>query len=75
MSKLLDENSLHSTKSELDLFTVPPTQVAVRRSFWSEVQLQNPCTNSGPYEFRISPDSYMLDLSKNYVRFVARIVT
>lgn len=74
MSKLLDENSLPSTKSELDLFTVPPTQVAVRRSFWSEVQLQNPCTNAGPYEFRISPDSYMLDLSKNYVRFVVRIV-
>uniref|UniRef100_A0A915K0P5 Uncharacterized protein n=1 Tax=Romanomermis culicivorax TaxID=13658 RepID=A0A915K0P5_ROMCU len=56
MSKLLDENSIPSTKTELDLFTVPPTQVAIRRSFWSEVQLQNPCTNEGPYEFKISPD-------------------
>uniref|UniRef100_A0A915HS71 Uncharacterized protein n=1 Tax=Romanomermis culicivorax TaxID=13658 RepID=A0A915HS71_ROMCU len=27
---------------------------------------KNPCTNKGPYEFEISPDIYMLDLSKNY---------
>src|SRR5437867_4712561 len=74
MSKLLDESSVPSTKSELDLFTVPLTQVAIRRSFWSEVQLQNPCTNDGPYEFKISPDMYMLDLSKNYVYFIVRIV-
>lgn len=74
MSKLIDEQSVPSTKSELDLFTVPPTQVAVKRSFWSEVQLQNPCTNEGPYEFKISPDTYMLDLSKNYIYFIARIV-
>jgi hypothetical protein len=74
MSKLIDEQSTPSTKSELDLFTVPPTQVAVRRSFWSEIQLQNPCTNDGPYEFKISPDTFMLDLSKNYIYFIARIV-
>jgi hypothetical protein len=74
MSKLLDENSSLCTKSELDLFTVPATQVAVRRNFWSEVQLQNPCTNDGPYVFHITPDSYMLDLSKNYILFICRIV-
>lgn len=74
MSKLLDASSAPSTKSELDLFTVPPTQVAIRRTFWSEIQLQNPCTNEGPYEFKISPDMYMLDLSKNYIYFVARIL-
>lgn len=74
MSKLLDENSVPSTKTELDLFTVPPTQVAVRRSFWTEVQLQNPCTDDGPYEFHLTPDVYMLDLSKNYIYFVVRIV-
>jgi len=74
MSKLLDENSTPCTKSELDLFTVPSTQVAIRKSFWTEIQLQNPCTNDGPYEFKISPDMFMLDLSKNYIYFIARIV-
>jgi hypothetical protein len=74
MNKLLDEHSSASTKSELDLFTVPSTQIAVRRNFWTEIQLQNPCTNDGPYEFHISPDSYMLDLSKSYIIFTCRIV-
>jgi hypothetical protein len=74
MSKFIDELSTPSSKTELDLFTVPPTQVAVRRSFWSEIQLQNPCTNEGPYEFHISPDMYMLDLSKNFIYFTARIL-
>ena len=74
MSKLIDELSAPSTKTELDLFTVPPTQVAIRKSFWSEIQLQNPCTNTGPYEFKISPDSFMLDMSKNYIYFRIRII-
>jgi hypothetical protein len=74
MSKFLDKLSAASTKSELDLYTVPPTQVVVRRSFWEEVHLQNPCTNAGPYEFRIPPDMYMLQVSKNYVYIRLRIV-
>lgn len=74
MSKLLDENSAPCTKNELDLFTVPPTQVAIKKSFWSATQLQNPCTNDGPYEFKLSPDMYILDLSKNFIYFMVRIV-
>src|SRR3569832_1225305 len=74
MSKLIDELSTPSTKTELDLLTVPPTQVAIRKSFWSEIQLQNPSTNTGPYEFKISPDTFMLDMSKNYIYFRLRIV-
>jgi hypothetical protein len=73
MSKFIDELSIPSSKTELDLFTVPPTQVAVRRSFWSEIQLQNPCTNDGPYEFHITSDAYMLDLSKNFLYMILRI--
>lgn len=74
MSKLLDKLSPPSTKSELDLFTVPPTQVAVRRNFWDEVHLKNPCTNEGPFEFHLTPDIYMIDLSKNYILLRLQIV-
>jgi len=74
MSKLLDEHYTTCTKSELDLYTVPSTQVAIRKSFLSEIQLQNSCTNGGPYEFKITPDMFMLDLSKNYIYFMLRIV-
>jgi hypothetical protein len=74
MSKIIDQSSSVSTRSELDLFTVPPTQVAIKRSFWSEIHAQNPITNDGPYEFKLSPDLYMLDMSKNYMHFFLKIV-
>jgi len=74
MNKILDEYSSVCSKSELELFTVPPTQVAIKRSFWTEVYLQNPCTNEGPFEFKITPDIYMIDVSKNYINFVFRIL-
>ena len=74
MAKLIDENSTPSTKSELDLFTVPPTQVAVKRSFWAEIYPKNPITDDGPYDFHITPDVYMLDLAKNYVYLTLQVV-
>ena len=74
MSKFIDKLSVPSTKTELDLYSVPPTQVVIRRSFWEEVQLMNPITHEGPFEFRIPPDMYMLHLSKNYIYMRLRIV-
>lgn len=73
MSKLIDKVSVPSTKTELDLFQVPPTQVAVQQSRWKEVHLQNPCTNEGPYTFHISPDPQMMHLAKNYLFMQFRI--
>jgi hypothetical protein len=64
---LIDNNSIPSTKSELDLFTVPPTQVVVKRGFWEEIQTMNPVTNEGPYKFRLPPDPHYMQLNKNYV--------
>jgi hypothetical protein len=64
---LVDGKSIPSTKSELDLFTVPPTQVVVKRGFWEEIQPMNPVSNDGPYEFRIPPDPNFIQLNKNYV--------
>ena len=73
MSKLIDNQSNPSTKTELDLFQVPPTQVAVTDSYWKEVQLTNGINNEGPYEFHISPDPQMLQLSKNYLMIEFKI--
>lgn len=53
MDKLIDALSTPGTKSELDLFTVPPTQVAVRCCFWSEIHLAHPCTTMGAWTFRV----------------------
>ena len=62
------------TKSELNLFNVPPTQVVVENSHWNEINLRNACTNTGPYEFHIGPNPQFLHLAKNYLFTELRIV-
>jgi len=69
----VDVNSIPSTKTELDVFTVPPTQIVVKRGFWNEIQPMNPVTNEGPYEFRIPADSNFIQLNKNYIYMQLRI--
>jgi len=65
MAELIDKNSVLSGKSEIDLFGVPPTTVAVERSFWTEIHLTNPLTNQGPFTFEIPSDPLYLDLSRS----------
>ena len=67
MAQLIDASSVPSGKMELDVFSVPLTQVAVKRAFWHEVHPQNTLTDAGPYEFHMPPDPHYLDLSKNYI--------
>jgi len=74
MSKLVDHRSVASSKSELDLFSVPPSQVVVERGFWDEIQLANSCTDEGPYDFRIAPDRTMLHINNNFVYVKLKIV-
>ena len=64
---LIDSLSTASTKSELDFFTVPPTQVVVKRGYWDEINLTNPVTDEGPYEFHLPPDPHFIQLNKNYL--------
>ena len=62
------------TKSELNLFDVPPTQVVVENSRWNEINLRNACTHTGPYEFHIGPNPQFLHLAKNYLFIELRVV-
>lgn len=70
---LVDIKSIPSTKSELDLFTVPPTQVVIKHGYWDEIQPMHPITNEGPYEFRIPPDPHYLQMNKNYIYMQLKI--
>lgn len=74
MNRFVDQHSSPSTKSELDLFSIPPTQVAIKRSFKEVVHPSNPITHDGPYEFRIPADANFLNLAKHNVYFQMRIV-
>ena len=69
----LDENSASVTKSELDLFSVPSTQVAIERSFWEEVRPTNTVTNAGPFEFHIDGSQYMVDMASNFLYLKLKI--
>ena len=73
MAKIIDSQSMPGTKSELNLFELPPTQVVVENSRWKEINLRNACTNTGPYEFHIGPDPQHLHLAKNYLLIELRI--
>lgn len=56
-------NSEECSKSELDLFTIPPTQVAVEDSVWDEIK-PHPMFSDGVITFDLTGDSSSyLDLS------------
>ena len=74
MNRFVDQRSAPSTKTELDLFSIPVTQVAIKRAFTEVIHTSNPITSEGPYEFRIPADPNFLHLSKHYVYFQLRIV-
>ena len=73
MSELIDKSSILGTKCELDLFTVPPTQVSIERGFWCEIHPKTTLSSTGPYEFQITRDPNYIDLNSNFLYMVLSI--
>ncbi len=69
MAQLIDKTSQIATKSELDLFSVPPTQVVIESSNWVPVFAKNSIKedSQGPFEFTLERDFEYLDLSNSYM--------
>ena len=65
--QLLDKDSVPLGKPELDLFSVPPTQVGVENSFFTEVLPQTTVTTEGPWTFCVPASQFMTDLSRQYL--------
>lgn len=67
--------SCECTKSELDLFRVPPTQTSVEHGYWEHKGLTSNLTDQGPYEFVVSgaAEDY-LDLANTHL-FVEAYIT
>ncbi len=74
MAQQLDGMSMPGAKSELDLFSLPPTQVSVDSGYWAEIRPSNPVSNSGPYDFKIEREPTMIDLNKNYMYMKFKVV-
>jgi hypothetical protein len=72
---LVHPNSCECTKSEQDLFEVPPTQTSVAYGYWEQKGLTSALTDQGPCEFAVSGagDDY-IDLANTYLFVEAQIM-
>jgi len=64
-------HSTPCTKSELDLFTVPATQVVLEKGSWIDFQPISNITPSAPIEFQVTGTENYLDLAKTmlFIKF------
>lgn len=68
MAMLIDENSCEGLLSELDLFSVPSTQVSVLNSPYKQYHPVNAVTGNAPLEFHITGgDEDFLDLYNSFL--------
>jgi hypothetical protein len=72
---LVHQNSCECTKSELDLFGVPPTQTSLEHGYWEQTGLPSALTDQDPYECAVSGagDDY-IDLFNTYLFVEAHIM-
>ena len=74
MSNVKIRNSSLAARSEIDLFSLPHTQVGIQNTRLLEIPLRNALTNEGPWDLVISSNPQFLQLSKNYLLIECRIV-
>ena len=63
----IHNESLYCAKSELDLFSVPPTQLSINKNVTVEYRPTTPLTGNGPLEFHIDGCDDSTDLSETYL--------
>lgn len=69
------KGSPECTKSELDLFSLPPTQTVIETGNWVQFHPIASISQSGPIEFLVSGNSdNFLDLSQTLLHVKARVV-
>ena len=71
---LVHKQSQFCAKSELDLFTVPPTQLSIDKSFTVSYQSSTPLKGSGPLEFQVDGCDDFTDLSQTMLYVNVQIV-
>jgi len=71
---LLDQNSCECIKSELDLFSVPPTQTSIEETSYKKFYPISSLITNAPIEFQIgASDQEYLDLQQSYLYLTCRI--
>ena len=68
------EQSCECTKSELDLFSVPPTQTSIESGCWAEYHPLSSIGNGAPIEFEVSgTGEEYLDFANSHLYIKAKI--
>ena len=66
-AKKINEKSALAFNSALNIFSIPPTNVSVSRSFFREILPLSSISQEGPYLFRLFSDNLWTDLSRIYL--------
>lgn len=75
MASLIYKDSPPCVKSELDLFTIPPTQTVIEKGQFVEFFPLSSVRDGGPIEFTISGSGEeYLDLAASYLHVIAKVV-
>ena len=62
------DDSCECLKTELDIFSIPPTQTSMQHGFWNTSYPAPGLTDKGPIEFNFVGDGdYYLDISNTYL--------
>ena len=68
MATLVHPSSAESTTSQLDLFSVPPSQTSLEEGSFTEYHPLSVLTSTGPIEFTISAEnSNYIDLTNSFL--------
>ena len=71
---LVDEQSDLAATSDLDFFSVPPTQISISSGHWACVQSKNNLDDNGPWSFELNSGPYYVQLAKNYLYLKVKLV-
>ena len=71
---LVDAQSLLAATSDLDFFSVPPTQISISSGHWACVQSKNNLDDNGPWSFELNSGPFYVQLAKNYLYLKIKLV-
>ena len=72
-ARKINEHSALALNSALNIFSIPPTNASVTRSFFREILPLSTVSQEGPYLFRLFNDNLWTDLSRIYLHLELRI--
>ena len=76
MATLVHPSSAESTTSQLDLFSVPPSQTSLEEGSFTKYHPLSVLTSTGPIEFTISAEnSNYIDLANSFLYVRASVTT